>query len=650
MFQSIQNYFASPPRLGASPLGAGLSDEGDDPTIPAFQTAWKEGALVEDLFGPKPFALHGSVGASGADNHRPDVAKVETLLGDAGYYKPMTDSGPNGWHNPNLDSAIRSFQKDKELQVDGLLKPGGPTITAIGGLFGGAKPQDKPPFPVDSTDPGKGVWIDEWPRSLPTRTPPIAPEPRPTTGRDTSEPTSRPESAPVSDRPNSILPYRPSQEAIDRYNAEYEKWARENMDKIRMNEELKRQGLPPLPIPPPPHTPHEEDPYIRHITSQAPDRFPGHTISEAGAREHEDWAKLLKRDAKPEETARILNVAITDHGDQGAADAADLLGRFAQHDPQKAETLRSLVSRQAGRDVPFRIAPLGEGFREPSMEEKLAQAPKSPFGPTDGADMEAAGSMAKALLKKGDYQDAYAYLKSAPEATPPYMAAVHDFMRQENPGLAMKFAEQGAQNGMAKPVQVAQAETGTMSDGVPASAPPPSGSQPASPSTPDDDIGRQLGMPVPGSEPAQSSPSPAPSGQPEPKPDEKPDPSIPPQWQPDKGMMSSGEHVTRTNGPIRIDRHSITPGLDGIVYNVEWFPLDKDGNVEPTIRKVGKEPDWGGHMVPGVEKDIHKPPYDHPNGWEVRVSIPPGQKYNNISGKPWLNILVPPKGQGRDRQ
>lgn len=125
MFQSIRNYFATPPRRAGSPLGAGLSDEDDDPAIPAFQSAWKDGALVEDLFGPKPFALHGSVGASGADNHRPDVAKVETLLGDAGYYKPMTDSGPNGWHNPNLDSAIRSFQKDKGLQVDGLLTRNG---------------------------------------------------------------------------------------------------------------------------------------------------------------------------------------------------------------------------------------------------------------------------------------------------------------------------------------------------------------------------------------------------------------------------------------------------------------------------------------------------------------------------------------------
>lgn len=71
--------------------------------MPAFQKAWKDGALVEDVFGPNPFTLHGSVGRSGADNFRPDVAKVETLLGDAGYYKPLTNDGPSGWHNGNLD-------------------------------------------------------------------------------------------------------------------------------------------------------------------------------------------------------------------------------------------------------------------------------------------------------------------------------------------------------------------------------------------------------------------------------------------------------------------------------------------------------------------------------------------------------------------
>lgn len=129
---------------------------------------------------------------------------------------------------------------------------------------------------------------------------------------------------------------------------------------------------------------------------------------------------------------------------------ADLLGRFSKQDQAKAEGLRKLVCDQTGQEIPLRIAPLGEGFKEQSMDEKIASAPKSPFGTAKGADQEAAASMAKALLKVGDYKDAYGYLKSAPEATPAYMAAVHEFIHQQNPELALKFAEQGAEYGMTK--------------------------------------------------------------------------------------------------------------------------------------------------------------------------------------------------------
>ncbi|MBI2239385.1 MAG: peptidoglycan-binding protein [Magnetospirillum gryphiswaldense] len=160
MFDKIRPFFTMPPRRPTSPLGAGMSDE-DEPAIPAFQQAWKQGATFEDMFGPSPFTLHGSVGRTGADNHRPDVAKVETFLGDAGYYKPLTNDGPSGWHNANLDSAIRSFQKDKGLEVDGLLKPNGPTITKIGGVLGGGhtasptpkEPSHQPPMLVPSLGP-----------------------------------------------------------------------------------------------------------------------------------------------------------------------------------------------------------------------------------------------------------------------------------------------------------------------------------------------------------------------------------------------------------------------------------------------------------------------------------------------------------------
>ncbi|MGE5504634.1 MAG: peptidoglycan-binding domain-containing protein [Actinomycetota bacterium] len=111
-----------------------LEDQADD-RFSAFQKAWRDGAGNDQLFGDDPFTLHGSVGRSGADNHRPDVAKTETFLGQAGYYRPTAD-GPSGYHNTDLDKAIRDFQRDNGLAVDGVLEPGGPTIAALKNMVG----------------------------------------------------------------------------------------------------------------------------------------------------------------------------------------------------------------------------------------------------------------------------------------------------------------------------------------------------------------------------------------------------------------------------------------------------------------------------------------------------------------------------------
>lgn len=99
-----------------------LLDEDADPGFPAFQQAWKQGAGLGNLFGPAPFKLQGTVAPSGGDNTRPDVAKVQTLLGRAGYLD-LGQDGPSGYPNPNTDKAIRDFQKDDGLQVDGVLIP-----------------------------------------------------------------------------------------------------------------------------------------------------------------------------------------------------------------------------------------------------------------------------------------------------------------------------------------------------------------------------------------------------------------------------------------------------------------------------------------------------------------------------------------------
>ncbi|HLO75372.1 MAG TPA: peptidoglycan-binding domain-containing protein [Magnetospirillum sp.] len=108
-----------------------FQEDDADQRFPAFQKAWRDGAPNDRMFGDEPFKLHGSVGGSGVDNHRPDVAKVESFLTDTGYYKPLTEDGPSGYHNGNLDKAIRRFQQDNGLAVDGVLKPGGPTIAKL---------------------------------------------------------------------------------------------------------------------------------------------------------------------------------------------------------------------------------------------------------------------------------------------------------------------------------------------------------------------------------------------------------------------------------------------------------------------------------------------------------------------------------------
>lgn len=147
-----------------------LMDEDADPRFPAFQQAWKQGAGIGDLFGPEPFKLQGTVSPSGGDNTRADVAKVQTLLGKAGYLD-LGQDGPGGYANPNTDKAIRDFQKDNGLQVDGVLKPNGPTIAKLGDLLGGRAE-------ANSFMPRRAPF-DEKPDVPDIRTPPTFPDFRP---------------------------------------------------------------------------------------------------------------------------------------------------------------------------------------------------------------------------------------------------------------------------------------------------------------------------------------------------------------------------------------------------------------------------------------------------------------------------------------
>jgi len=76
------------------------------------------------------FHLGGTVGREAA-NARPDVLRAQTALAEAGYFDTRATEGPTGWYGKPLELAIRRYQKDRGLTVDGYMAPDGETITAL---------------------------------------------------------------------------------------------------------------------------------------------------------------------------------------------------------------------------------------------------------------------------------------------------------------------------------------------------------------------------------------------------------------------------------------------------------------------------------------------------------------------------------------
>ncbi|MBF0324957.1 MAG: peptidoglycan-binding protein [Alphaproteobacteria bacterium] len=546
MFE-FQSLFSGPGRRPAA--------EDDDQRFPAFQAAWRQGTDATTLFGPKPFELKGSVGTSGADNFRPDVAKVETFLNRTGHYQPLTEDGPGGYHSDSLDGAIKGFQKENGLQVDGLLKPNGPTIGALGERLGGAG------------EASTAGTLDYRPE-------------------DTREPKSGP-----NDPDTEIM--------------EIPGW---------------NPNLPPIRVPVPKikwPEPRLDPPY--DATALDADPFPGHTISEMGAKDHDSWAAQLPRDSDPGQTARMLKGAIAEYGDQGRADVADLLGRFHQIDPDKAEGLRTLLKDDHGEDVPFRVAPRGEGYREPTDDEKLAKAPKAPFGSAQGADRWAAGNMAEVLLGKGDYADAVKHFSTDNSATMPYLAAVHESMRDKDPMAAMKFATQMQKAGLA------------MAADAPEQPTPPTTPAPTPVTNPPETT-----TPVPTPEPTpEMSPAPSPTPQPphEP-PTTTPEPTQPPTTEPPKPPAgSTASHRTAK---------SIEEILKDAKANGGWLAIGGDKQINdgtecvalvkavvPELRNVSTR-DWRqGEVIPGDGAPSLEPGTAIASGWDKDGKYPSNRSGNH---------------------
>lgn len=101
-----------------------------NPDWEAARGRWMEGASLRDLFGDSLFRLNGPVG-TGRANQRGDVFKLQALLHREGMLDAAATGGPTGYWGNRDDVAMRDYQKDGGLKVDGWAAPGGPTLAAL---------------------------------------------------------------------------------------------------------------------------------------------------------------------------------------------------------------------------------------------------------------------------------------------------------------------------------------------------------------------------------------------------------------------------------------------------------------------------------------------------------------------------------------
>jgi hypothetical protein len=76
-----------------------------------------------------PLTIAGTVGRDWR-NDPDDVAPVATALGDLGYVSALPAATSAEWAE-DMDDAIRDYQSDRGLKVDGYMRPDGPTIGAL---------------------------------------------------------------------------------------------------------------------------------------------------------------------------------------------------------------------------------------------------------------------------------------------------------------------------------------------------------------------------------------------------------------------------------------------------------------------------------------------------------------------------------------
>lgn len=128
-----------PDPMGRLDMGSYVekAEEFPDPGWEAARGDWMNGAPLGEIFGDGLFDLQAGVGADQA-NRRGDVFKLQALLHREGYLDSAATDGPTGYWGGRDDYALRNFQKENGLSIDGFAEPGGETMSTIKGFY---KPQ-----------------------------------------------------------------------------------------------------------------------------------------------------------------------------------------------------------------------------------------------------------------------------------------------------------------------------------------------------------------------------------------------------------------------------------------------------------------------------------------------------------------------------
>jgi|GEM_PF-2753344 len=109
-------------------------------------------------------------------------------------------------------------------------------------------------------------------------------------------------------------------------------------------------------------------------------------------------------------------------------------------------------------------------------------------------------------------------------------------------------------------------------------------------------------------------------------------------------QVYDGRNEFNVDGPIKIDPSSVTFGLDGLKYEVDWYTLDKNGNVVPEWRSNDFKPKEGtASSIYGYsgKSETYHPPIPSKHGYRVIIRVPPQHSYNGNSTGIHLNVYSP---------